>query len=331
MLAVFAAFGLAYGIVLQRSGFCFARAGYELFLLRSRDAFSGVLAGMVVATAGFAAVAAIRGALGLDPSAHLLILPLGLGTLLGGILFGIGMAFAGMCAAGTLQRLGEGYLIAWFTLAGAIIGSALDPFRAFFPQAWQAQFPRGVWLGDHLGAIGGGVAGVAVLGLIWLAIARLQDRAGSGERGFSLRAALTPTVIGGALLGLINTAQVAVTTAWTVAYPLALVPAALSNDLPQSALHQAAPFIVLDVGLVLGALLASARDRVRLRVPRRWREIVFALAGGVLMAWGVQLGKGCSIGGAFSALPSLSLSGWLFFPCLFFGAWIGSQIVRRAY
>jgi hypothetical protein len=328
-LIVFAGFGLAYGIVLQRSGFCFARAGFELFLLRSRDAFNGVMAGLVVATVGFTVVAAVRGSLGRDPTAHLLLLPLGAGTLLGGILFGAGMTLAGMCAAGTLQRLGEGYLVAWFTFTGAIVGAVLDPFSAFRPGKWTLQLPGGLWLGRQIGVIGGGVAAVAALLLIWLVVARSQDAGKRRKRGAS-RALLTPTVIGGALLGLINTVQMAVVTPWTVTYPLAAVQAAAAHELSAAAVHRAAPYIALDLGLVLGALVASARSGLRMKVPRRLREVVTALIGGALMAWGVQLAKGCSIGGVFSAVPSLSIGGWLFFPSLFLGAWIGSQVVRRA-
>ena len=327
-LIIFAGFGLAYGIVLQRSGFCFARAGFELFLLRSRDAFNGVMAGLVVATVGFTAVTAVRGSLGLEPTAHLLLLPLGAGTLLGGIVFGIGMTLAGMCTAGTLQRLGEGYLVAWFTLTGAIVGAVLDPFSALSPEKWTLQLPGGLWLGRGIGAVGGGVAAVAALLLVWLAVARSQDAGKRRGRGASW-ALLTPTVIGGALLGLINTVQMAVVTPWTVTYPLGVVHAAAAHELSATALHRAAPFIALDLGLILGSLMASARNGLRMKVPRRLRAVATALTGGALMAWGVQLAKGCSIGGVFSAVPSLSIGGWLFFPSLFLGAWIGSQVVRR--
>jgi hypothetical protein len=327
-LTIFAAFGLAYGIVLQRSGFCFARAGFEMFLLRSRDAFNGIMAGLVVATAGFTAVAAVRGALGLEPASHLLALPVGAGTLFGGILFGIGMTLAGMCAAGTLQRLGEGYVIAWFTLVGAIAGAALDPFSAFIPQRWVLQLPRGLWLGSGVGVIGGGMAGVAALLLIWRGVARFQDGGRQGKRRAPMMS-FTPAVIGGALLGLINTVQAAVATPWTVSYPLALVPAAMSHALGATAMHRAAPYIALDLGLILGSLISSARDGVHVKAPRHFREVATALTGGVLMAWGVQLAKGCSIGGVFSAVPSLSIGGWLFFPSLFLGAWIGNQVIRR--
>jgi len=232
-----------------------------------------------------------------------------------------------MCAAGTLQRLGEGYLIAWFTLIGAIVGAALDPFSALIRHEWRLQLPRGLWLGREMGAVGGGIAAVAALFLIWLAVARSQDGGKPGKRRAS-PALLTPTVIGGALLGLINTLQMAVATPWTVTYPLALVHAATAHELSGIAVHRAAPLIALDLGLILGSLIASARNRVRVKAPRHFREVAAALIGGALMAWGVQFAKGCSIGGVFSAVPSLSIGGWLFFPSLFFGAWIGTRVVR---
>lgn len=328
LLIVFAAFGFAYGVVLQRSGFCFAKAGFELFLLRSRDAFNGVMAGLVVATLGFAVVSALRVQAGLDAKTHLLVIPFGAGTVVGATLFGMGMSLAGMCAAGTLQRIGEGYLVAWFTLLGIVAGAALDPFAAFLPESWRTQ-SQGVWLGDRFGALP--AAGVAVLALlcVWLAVMKTQGAAIRWPAR-SWRSLISPAIAGGIALGLIDTAQVAFATPWTVAYPLALVRPALAGALSQSAWQAALPLLTLDAGLVLGSLASSAHaTRARVRLPRRGRDVARALIGGVLMGWGIQLARGCGIGGAFSAIPSLSASAWLFLPSLFFGAWIGSRIIRR--
>ena len=320
LLIVFGLFGLAYGAVLQRSGFCMARAGFELCLLRSREALNGVMAGLLVATLGFAAVGLLRTQAGLSPQGHLLIIPFGLGTAVGATIFGLGMTLAGMCAAGTLQRLGEGYVIAWASLAGIVLGAGFDPFRALVPQSWQLQ-SSGVWLGGRLGEVTGAGATLAVLLVSWLVI--------GGRAARKRRNLLTPTVYGGAALGLLSTLQMAVQTPWTVAYPLGLIPPAMSGALSPRDLSQALPLLVLDGGMVLGALLArTARERYRLRWPRRTREVATALTGGILMGWGIQLARGCAIGGGFSAIPSLSASGWIFLPCLFLGAWAGSRLVR---
>jgi hypothetical protein len=320
-LAVFAAFGLLYGIVLQRSGFCFARAALELFLLRSRDALDGVLAGLAAGTIGFAAVAAVRAHLGLTTSDHLLLLPLGLGTLIGAAMFGLGMSLAGMCIVGSLLRLGEGYLIGALALLGAVVGAALDPFRAFLPPSLGAPLP-GRTIAASLGLPAATLATLLLLALIWWIAGR--------SVGATRRVALTPTIIGGVLLAALNTAQMAWHQPWTVAYPLGVVVSAASGTAGFS-LHHAMPLLTLDLGVVLGAAgsALAARD-LRLRWPRQRGQVLLSLGGGVLMGWGVQLAHGCNIGGLFSALPSLSLSAWLFLPGLFAGAWLGSLILRRA-
>lgn len=325
---LFGAFGLAYGAVLQRSGFCFAHTGFELFLLRRREAINGVLAGLLTATAGFAVVSALRA----DATDHLLIIPVGVGTALGGALFGVGMTLAGMCASGTLQRIGEGYSLALLALLGIVAGAALDPFRALLPRAWQTPIP-GLWLGRFVGPIGGGLLTVLLLALLWAGLNGKLTGKSSSEDEAAIGIALPrvpPQVIGGAVLGLLNTAQMAAAGPWTVGYPLSLVGPALARTVSWSAVAAAAPPLVLNAGIVLGALLVCARgEGLRWRRPRRLGPAVTALAGGVLMGWGTQLAHGCTIGGAFSAIPSLSLSGWIFLPALVLGAWAGTQVVRR--
>ena len=132
------------------------------------------------------------------------------------------------------------------------------------------------------------------------------------------------------MLGLLNTAQMAAVTPWSVGYPLALVPSLSSGGASESAVRAALPLLILDCFLVLGALASGAfAGGVRLRWPRRSREMVTALAGGVLMGCGIQTAFGCNIGGIFSAIPSLSLSGWLYLPAMLFGAWVGTKVVSR--
>ncbi len=318
-LLIFALFGLAYGIVLQRSGFCFARVGYELFLLRTREAVTGVLAAFATATIGFAIIAALRAHAGLDPTGHLLLIPFGWGTVVGGVLFGLGLTLAGMCAVGTLLRIGEGYVVAWVSLLGLLVGAALDPFRWFVPERWKIQC-QGLWLGGAVGLPAAAALTVLIVMLCWYLTARHQD----GRRAdFSPRALLVLPVIGGLLLGLVNTLQAAYAGPWTVAYPLALVAGS-------STIAAARPLLVLNAALVLGAFVSAALgQRYRLKWPRRKQEVLVTLAGGVLMGWGIQLARGCSIGGGFSALASLSLSAWLFLPGVLLGAFLGVQVTRR--
>ena len=123
-LPVFWAIGIAFGFVVQRSRFCFVAGFRDLFLAHQGRMMRGILAGLAVAAIGFAMVMATvvpNPASGVLPSdAH--ILPLGLATVLGGLMFGVGMVLAGGCDSGSLYRMGEGYLGSWVAIGGGMIG-----------------------------------------------------------------------------------------------------------------------------------------------------------------------------------------------------------------
>ncbi len=66
---------------------------------------------------------------------------------------------------------------------------------------------------------------------------------------------------------------------------------------------------LLDLGVLVGALVAALLSReFALRVPPRG-ELVKGVIGGLLMGAGAMLALGCNIGGFFSATSALSLSG----------------------
>jgi len=117
-------FGMAAGFTLQRSRFCFASGFRDLYLFGSGRIMKGILVGVAVATLGFAVI--MRNAVpfpsfgALPPEAH--VLPVGVTTILGGLLFGVGMVLAGGCISGSLFRSAEGYVGSWVAIAGAIIG-----------------------------------------------------------------------------------------------------------------------------------------------------------------------------------------------------------------
>ncbi|TEB04373.1 putative inner membrane protein [Pelotomaculum schinkii] len=51
--------------------------------------------------------------------------PVGLHTMIGAFIFGIGMTIAGGCASGVLMRIGEGHVLPWVALLGFFIGTTL--------------------------------------------------------------------------------------------------------------------------------------------------------------------------------------------------------------
>ena len=47
------------------------------------------------------------------------------------------------------------------------------------------------------------------------------------------------------------------------------------------------------------------------------------------MGYAAGLAVGCTVGAFFSAIPSLSLSGWVFGIALAVGAFTGTQVIKR--
>jgi len=121
MLAVYWIFGISFGVVLQKSRFCFTASLRDPVLTGSTSLTRAVLIAMMVATVGFAAIqfkAVLAGA-----AVPGNISPAGLHTAIGAIMFGTGMVIAGGCASGTLMRVGEGFMQQWIAIIFFVLGS----------------------------------------------------------------------------------------------------------------------------------------------------------------------------------------------------------------
>jgi uncharacterized membrane protein YedE/YeeE len=80
---------------------------------------------------------------------------------------------------------------------------------------------------------------------------------------------------------------------------------------------------LLNLGVLLGGLVAALLSReFAIRVPPRG-ELVKGVGGGLLMGLGAMLAFGCNIGGFFSAVSALSLSGFGMMLGLGLGAFLG--------
>jgi uncharacterized membrane protein YedE/YeeE len=80
---------------------------------------------------------------------------------------------------------------------------------------------------------------------------------------------------------------------------------------------------LLDLGVIAGALAAALLSReFAIRVPVRG-ELVKGAVGGAMLGVGAMLALGCNIGGFFSAVSALSLSGFGMMVGLFVGAIVG--------
>ena len=116
--------GIGVGSTVQRSRFCFTSAFRDFFLLGQTKTLKGILLGLAICSVGFVMIMSTTvpdPSFGFPPSdAH--ILPVGLSTIVAGVLFGVGMVVAGGCVSGSLYRMGEGYLTSWTAMFGVMIG-----------------------------------------------------------------------------------------------------------------------------------------------------------------------------------------------------------------
>lgn len=87
---------------------------------------------------------------------------------------------------------------------------------------------------------------------------------------------------------------------------------------------------ILNAGIVIGAFLSvAAASQFRVKKIKSWRQVVAALAGGVLMGYGARIAFGCNIGAYFSGIASMSLHGWVYGIFIFVGAFIGSKLLVK--
>jgi uncharacterized membrane protein YedE/YeeE len=98
-------FGFTYGMSLQYGRFCMASAIRDLFAV----GVPRMAVGIMIAVVLFSLVSAfvtVAGKSTFHPS------PIGLYSVIGGLIFGIGMVYTGGCASGSLYKTGEGSIAA---------------------------------------------------------------------------------------------------------------------------------------------------------------------------------------------------------------------------
>lgn len=101
--------GFAIGFVMHRSRLCVARAIREPFITGEGEMTKAVILALAI---GIPLASLIFQAKLVDP--YIGIPPrFWIGSLLGGVVFGCGMVFAGGCGTGSLWRVGEGHLKLW--------------------------------------------------------------------------------------------------------------------------------------------------------------------------------------------------------------------------
>ena len=335
--AVLFALGLALGFVLFHSRFGFTSAWRQLVAVRQGGALRAHMLMLAVACTLFAPILATQASYGELPAMPTLA-PIGVGLFAGSFLFGVGMQLGGSCASGTLYAIGSGQSAILLTLGGFVVGATVGALH--FPW-WTDELPSREPVsfvdvtGSYTGAWLLSLVIMAVVVVLTYALGRrgtvpALDRAPAARgRARAVRGSW-PLWVGALLLAGLNALTLWVSgSAWGVTFAFALWGSKALDLVGVDVLRwqfwqdpanlekfEAGIFVektsVMDLGIILGALIASAAAGafvLHRRVPLRLA--VGAVIGGILMGYGARIAFGCNIGAYFGGIASFSLHGWL--------------------
>ncbi|MDU8925780.1 YeeE/YedE thiosulfate transporter family protein [Alisedimentitalea sp. MJ-SS2] len=184
-LALMILTGFGIGFVMHRSRLCFARAIREPFMTAEGEMTKAMIVALVVGML-FGSVLLQKGTI--DPYVAIST-RFWLGSLIGGLVFGVGMVLAGGCASGSLWRIGEGHLklvvalffFAWVgSIASGVFGKLgltsgeldldfMDGMVEYSTLGFQAYLP------DLLGGWGWTYVVMLAVMLIWWALVRYNE------------------------------------------------------------------------------------------------------------------------------------------------------------
>lgn len=253
------------------------------------------------------------------------------GSVLGGLLFGYGMALTGSCAFGALARIGGGDfrglivalvlgVSAYFTISGpfAIWREMLFPVELAAPE-YQGGYADWIAAQFDLSVTLVGYAMAAILGVIVLSGWKIRENMKSILWGIIVGLSVT--------LGWAGTAYVAQTGFEQIALG-SFTFASSSGETMLFLMQGSARPMSFALGGVFGVILGAVIGSV-VKGEFRWegcedpRELRRQIMGAVLMGVGAVLAGGCTIGQGVSAMAMLSYGAPLTLASIFLAAAFG--------
>lgn len=175
-LALYFVVGSAFGMILQRSRFCFTASMRDPYLTGSTSVTRAALVAFAITSIGFTAIKYGYFRVGLPVPGMGFVAPIGVATAVGAVIFGIGMVIAGGCASGTLMRVGEGFhmnmLVFFFFMVGSLWG-AYD--FGFWKRNFMLASPS-VFLPDIFGWGGGLIVNLLIIAILYVLAHRWEKR-----------------------------------------------------------------------------------------------------------------------------------------------------------
>jgi len=139
--------GIAFGIIIQRTRFCFVRCFRDPFMTGEGDMVRAVTYSIIISILGFAALKWT----GLRGEEVYVTQTFWFGSLVGGIIFGFGMLLSGGCGSGSVWRAGEGHIklmvaVACFALSNSLFKALIKSSEGF-----KALIGNRLFIPDYIG------------------------------------------------------------------------------------------------------------------------------------------------------------------------------------
>ena len=330
MRLVLAAIYFAFGFAVQRASFCSASLISAVVLSRDTRGIVAIIVAVLTAMLGFGLLHNL-GVITVYQS-RISVLP----AAVGGLLFGIGMVFAGGCVSGSLFKATEGRFPSILAVLGIFLGMAAGMSSwsthvivnlAEISSTWNPPPNLAAPRGASFAYLATGVAlvGLAVVsfGYRRQILAFSPGRAVPCDRRWPL--------FGVAIaLGLLGWAALWAGPAAGRYYPLGA--SHIPSSLTRLVLHGEVRLVgLLAWTFVLGAALSSwVRGEIRWRSAPR-DTLLLSFAGGVLVGLGAIMGGGCFVGQVLSGWALLSTHALIFGIVMILANWVTTLFYLRGW
>ena len=330
--------GAVFGAIVFRTNFCTMGSISDIMSFGDYRRFRAWILAAVTAMIG-AQLLDVWGVVVLQKSMYLGATLNWVGNILGGLMFGYGMVFAGGCASKNLARVGGGDLRSLITLivmglvAYMAIGGILGPIRASLEQATSINLQSMKISSQGLGAllgVGGARGNLIIAGMIGLAglVYCFRDPAfrSSGVHILSGIGIGLCVVAGWALTGLAfdemadrPTSPISLTYVRPTADTIEWLQRFTAVRVPNFG-------VTTVLGAIFGAFVtALAMGRFRFSTFTDVADTRRNLYGAVLMGIGGVLALGCTVGQAITGVSTLALGSFLTFAAIVVGGIYGMK------
>jgi uncharacterized membrane protein YedE/YeeE len=312
--------GGAFGITVQRTGFCLNSAFRGLLVTGDRRKLSGFLLAMAVALLATQTLEAL-GLIDLRRTIYLSAASSWLTIPVGGAIFGYGMIMSNGCGARSIVLLGQGNLRSFVVLlclgiaAYATLSGVIAPLRIALVGATTMTFDRPPSIPRYLEPSLGVYAARALAALL---LAALLSAIAIGNAAFRNS---PRDIAGGAIVGMLIAAGW-LATGYLGADDFEPAPiASLTFIAPVGETIQYAMLatgtrlsfgVAVVCGVFLGALVSAfMTGTIELQGFSRPTQMLRYMAGGAMMGIGGALALGCSIGQGLTGFSTLSFASFL--------------------